>query len=261
MARNTTNTPWSGVEGPKNSKKEKLINEGKEKLLETLNPKIEKETREKIDEIFNDPYFTEDKSDEDHAQTMRTDYKHGQNMEERKRWAEQMDEKTKENLIMELGSELHDSWRETRKKMKDGTYEPRIKKTKDEKWIKEKWTDEVDIANTVFAKLPADWQKENYEAAKLVIDLVYDKVISVYTEKHGRYPEVFDFKTIEKLSSEVHESWMERNSWAKESSPELFVPYSQLPESEKSKDRVQIIWAIEKVTKKMLKNSREIGIF
>jgi hypothetical protein len=34
---------------------------------------------------------------------------------------------------------------------------------------------------------------------------------------------------------------MERNSWAKESSPELFVPYSQLPESEKSKDRVQII--------------------
>ena len=47
MARNTTNTPWSGVEGPKNSKTGNLINKQKEKLLETLNPKIEKGNKRK----------------------------------------------------------------------------------------------------------------------------------------------------------------------------------------------------------------------
>ena len=261
MARNSTNTPGSGVEGPKNSKTKNLINKEKEQILETLNNDVEKETKQKMDEIFDDPYFTSDLSDQDMADTRRTDYKHHQNMEERKRCAEQMDENVKEELIMQLGSELHDAWRNTRKKMDDGTYEPRMKKTKDEKWIKENGSDEVDIANTVFADLPADWQKENYEAAKLVIDLVYDKVISVYTKEYGYYRDVFDFKTIEDLSSDVHDSWMERNSWAKESSPELFVPYSELPESEKAKDRVQIIGAIEKVTKKMLEGSQEIGIF
>lgn len=32
-----------------------------------------------------------------------------------------------------MASDLHETWRETRKR-EDGTYEPRMKKSKDEKW-------------------------------------------------------------------------------------------------------------------------------
>lgn len=53
---------------------------------------------------------------------------------------------------------LHDEWREPRKK-EDNSFEPRIKKTKDEDWVKKSGTDEEDIANTYFSELPSDWQE------------------------------------------------------------------------------------------------------
>ena len=158
-----------------------------------------------------------------------------------------MNKNLKEELIMQLATELHDKWRNRLKMKEDWTFEPKIKKTKDKKWIKKNGKDEVDIANTSFVDLPTDWQKENYDAAKLVIDLVYDEVINL--NKKG-----YDLETIEELSSKVHDSWMERNSWKKVSKPELFVPYEELPEKEKAKDRVQIIDAIKKVATRIIKD-------
>ena len=57
------------------------------------------------------------------------------------------------------------------------------------------------------------------------------------------------FKEYKPLSPEdtakVHEEWLKRNgSWAEE---KLKVPYEQLPEVEKEKDRVQLVPAIAKV--------------
>jgi hypothetical protein len=36
----------------------------------------------------------------------------------------------------------------------------------------------VDIANTEFEELPSNWKYENIEAAKVAVDLVYDKVVN-----------------------------------------------------------------------------------
>jgi len=141
-------------------------------------------------------------------------------------------QKQKEQMIAKLGSLLHDEWRAPRKK-EDGTYEPRIKETKDKKWITSHGTNKVDIANTSFAELPSDWQEENRVAAEVAVNLV------VEADEAGT---ILDEAFIEKASAVVHEKWLERNGeWAPE---ELKKPYKELPEEEKEKDRAQIKKAI-----------------
>lgn len=146
----------------------------------------------------------------------------------------------KEALSYSMGADLHETWRETRKK-EDGTYEPRMKKSKDEKWNKEHGTDDVDIANLTFEELPSNWQYENLEAAKVAIAQVFDKVIG-----GGEISE----EMIETMSSEVHEAWLKRNDWVYDKeygNPDQAKPYVDLSEEEKAKDRVQIQEAIQKV--------------
>ncbi len=141
----------------------------------------------------------------------------------------------KEILSESMWSDLHEEWRKGR--LKEGwTYEPRIKETKDAEWISKNWTNQVDIANTKFEDLPSDWKYENLEAAKVAVDLVYDKVLKW---------ESISPKALEEMSSKVHEERLKRNSWAKWW--ELDVPYDKLPEVEKVKDRNQVLQAIEKV--------------
>lgn len=132
-----------------------------------------------------------------------------------------------------LASKLHDSWRNGRKKA-DGTYEPRIKDTKDAKWIKaHNNKTQVDIANTEYKDLPADWQKENKDSATVATNLVY-KAVSDKVD--------FNQKFIEEASNTIHIEWLKRNTWAK--GGELDVPYAKLPEVEKEKDRVIIKLAV-----------------
>lgn len=148
--------------------------------------------------------------------------------------------KIKETLSYSMGADLHEAWRKPRKK-EDGTYEPRMKKSKDEKWNEEHGTDEVDIANSDFANLPSNWQYENLEAARVAIEQVFDKIMD---------DEEITDEVIEEMSSEVHEAWLKRNDWVYDKDygdPSLTVPYTELSEDEKAKDRVQIQEAIEKV--------------
>jgi len=138
-----------------------------------------------------------------------------------------------EEMIIKLGSELHDEWREPRKQ-EDGSYEPRIKVTKDEEWINKNKKSEVDIANTSFENLPSDWQGENKIAAEIAMQEVFNAV-----EVNQELDEEF----IEKASNVIHEKWLERNGeWASE---EQNKPYAELDEEEKDKDRAQIKKAIE----------------
>ena len=68
-----------------------------------------------------------------------------------------MDNETiKEALSYSLGSDMHEVQRNSRKR-EDGTYESRIKKSKDEEWNLTHGTDEVDIANCTFEELPSNW--------------------------------------------------------------------------------------------------------
>ena len=158
-----------------------------------------------------------------------------------------MNDKTiKIALAYSLGSDLHEAWRAPRK-LENGTYEPRMKKTKDEEWTKKHGKEEVDIANCTFSELPYDWQKENLSAALVVIGLVYDKIIAGKTIT----PE-----EIEKMAAIVHEEWLKRNTYVygpvdKGGRPDLTVPYADLEDVEKEKDRVQIAPAIKKVQEYM----------
>jgi len=144
------------------------------------------------------------------------------------------DEQKKEmgSKTTELASSLHDEWRAPRK-LEDGTFEPRVKATKDEEWVKAHGTDQVDIANSTYAELPKDWQGENKASAEVAMNLVYD------ASTMGRE---LDDEFVEEASSKIHDAWLERNGeWAPE---EQKKPYLELSEEEKAKDRVIVQKAI-----------------
>ena len=146
----------------------------------------------------------------------------------------------KEALTYAIGSDLHETWRKPRKR-NDGTYEPKIKYSKDDKWNEIHGTTFVDIANTSFDELPSNWQYENLESAKVVINLVYEKIISEIEITHD---------DIEKMASVVHNKWLERNKWVYDSefgNARLACPYEKLPKEEQDKDKAQVMVAIKKV--------------
>lgn len=139
---------------------------------------------------------------------------------------------SKTQFTEKLASKLHDIWREPRKKS-DGTYEPRLKDTKDEKWIKANNKKQVDIANTDYEDLPEDWKKENRDSALVATNIVF-KAVANKTKMNDKF--------IEEASASIHAEWLKRNEWAK--GGELDVPYSKLIEAEKAKDRNIIKLAI-----------------
>jgi len=139
----------------------------------------------------------------------------------------------KNNQISELGSLLHDEWRAPRKQ-EDGTFEPRMKNTKDLVWSEKHGTEEVDIANTDYANLPEDWKGENKISAEVAMEEIYKAVES---------GQELDTAFIENASDVMHVKWLERNgSWAP---AEQNKPYAELSEEEKEKDRVIIRKGIE----------------
>ena len=110
-----------------------------------------------------------------------------------------------------------------------------IEKSEDKEWNMKHWTDAVDIANTKFEDLPSNRKYENFEAAKVAVDLLYDKVVSW---------EEIDPEVIEEMSKIVHKKRLERN-WIDWSFENQRVDYENLSEEEKSKDRIQIELAIQ----------------
>ena len=165
------------------------------------------------------------------------------NIDEGKAIRQMQDKRAKELLSYSMGSDLHEVWRAGRK-LEDGTYEPRIKKTKDQAYIDAHGgNNEVDIANLSFAELPSDWQFENLEAAKVAINQVYDVMM-------GDTPVTKE--QIEAMSSVVHDEWLKRNSWVfnpQNGNPDQAKPYQELSPEEKAKDRDQIKAAMTKVIK------------
>ena len=101
---------------------------------------------------------------------------------------------------------------------------------------------QVDILNTSYSDLPPKWQAENKAQAESAIGLVAKDLEGA-------------MGNIEGLAAQVHEQWLSRNSWAKDGP--LGVPYSELPEEEKQKDRDVIIAAHEILSQMMSGESEE----
>ena len=136
-------------------------------------------------------------------------------------------------VIENVASVFHEKWRENRLQS-DGTYKPMIEKSEDKEWNIKHWTDVVDIANTKFEELPNNRKYENFEAAKVAVNLVYDGILAW---------KQFSLKDVEEMSKIVHEKWLERN-WIEWSFENQRVDYENLSEEEKAKDRIQIELAI-----------------
>jgi len=210
-------------------------------------------------EVEEDPYilwleskmWTKEYSSADHYEVMRDVYRREGDREKKKEKMEDLmlilskdPEDWKYKLSCSMWADLHEAWRATRKR-RDWSYEPRIKKSKDEEWNKIHNTEDVDIANTSFEDLPSNWQYENLEAAKVAIWLVFDKLVTDWLDKQK-----FSFDEIEKFSSIVHEERLKRNQWVYDKEygdPTLAKPYEELPEEEKAKDRNQIFQALDKI--------------
>ena len=139
-----------------------------------------------------------------------------------------------ERVIEKVASIFHENWRKSRLN-ENGIYCPMIEKVEDEKWVREYWTNVVDIANTKFEDLPDNWKNENFEAAKIAVDLVYEKVVNW---------EEITSEEVEGMSRIIHEKRLKRN-WIQWSFENQRVDYDELSEEEKSKDRVQIETAIQ----------------
>lgn len=140
--------------------------------------------------------------------------------------------------VATLADKLHEQWRQSRLDSSTGTFEPRVKGTKDAAWIEKNKTNQVDIANTEYKDLPEDWQAENKASAEVAITEVERAKNAVVIELNE------DF--VNKASDTVHQKWLQRNGeWAP---AEQKLPYAELSEEEKEKDRVFVRAAIRVVT-------------
>lgn len=141
--------------------------------------------------------------------------------------------KHKAKVIEDTAAAGHKQWQADFKKAngKDAT---RMKKTKDEAWIKKHGAEEVDIANTKYADLPDDWKKENLESAKSAVDGLL--------KSKGSGAAAAD-----KAASYVHDKWLERNgSWAPEHQK---LPFNKLTKDEQDKDRFFVVQALKNASK------------
>jgi hypothetical protein len=136
-----------------------------------------------------------------------------------------------QGFILSVASELHNMWRGARRRLSDGTFDPRIKTINGVKY---------DIANLTFLELPKELQRSNFESAKNVCDS-----LDVAIRRGCELDEAF----VEWASDELHENWIEHNkSWADESQ---LVAYIELSDEEKEKDRVIVLAALDVYEKNM----------
>jgi hypothetical protein len=115
----------------------------------------------------------------------------------------------KQKAIKAFAAQAHEEWRNNYKKTNGDT--PRVKKNSD--------GTEGDI-NVPFEKLHPDWQKENLGAGKAALEAV------------SQFP-----NDIEKGSDYIHSEWMKRNPKSEWNAAQ-HIPYENLSEEEKEKDRV-----------------------
>jgi len=112
------------------------------------------------------------------------------------------------NAVEEFASKQHEVWRKGFDP--EGSGKQRIKKNSD--------GSEGNI-NVPFKELHPDWQKENLAAGKAALQAI---------RKHPN--------DMEAAAEHVHNEWMKRNPKADYNAAQ-HVPYSELPEEEKQKDR------------------------
>merc|ERR1711916_177334 len=135
-----------------------------------------------------------------------------------------------EEYVRMVAARLHHEWRLTRLQ-EDGTFLPRPKKIDGQ---------EFDIANLDYDDLPEAYKFENREAARVACESVREQIgeSSNIRASHA----VLDDEFVTRAAIAQHDAWVERNSGRAD--PSLCIPYEDLPEHEKEKDRLIVREAI-----------------
>jgi hypothetical protein len=130
-------------------------------------------------------------------------------------------------VINAVAHDSHEEWRKTRWREESKTFEPRPKPTTDAGWSERHGgATDVDIANTEYADLPADRQKEVKASIVIAADAVEEAI------KTGR---PMDEGFINEVAEEIHRQWLDRNR--RTANTEQEKSYAELSEPEKEKDR------------------------
>ena len=138
----------------------------------------------------------------------------------------------RDEMILAVGTAAHEDW--TKQYRATNGDKPRMKKTADPAFVSRGIT-EVDIASLPFGELPCEWQKENLAGAISAVDCVLDALALDVP---------LDAAFIESASDKQHADWLDRNGGFEWTPAELKVPYAELPEVEKEKDRFFVRAAI-----------------
>ncbi len=165
-----------------------------------------------------------------------------------------------EEIKETLSKHLHENWKkDIERGFVDKGEDPeseRLRTSKDpsgemdKEWFTERESIGIEFAtdengnklintNVHYEDLPPSWQNANIGAATFVAEGV------VGDFNNGEDVTTDDY--IENYASKIHDKWMEDNDWAKDYNPELFVDYNELPESEKKKDRDQVLLTVEQL--------------
>lgn len=181
-------------------------------------------------------------------------------------------EETRRNLA----SRLHEDWRQgyikdNRTGEGPDDYKPRWKAAgNDEAWLARAQTDEsikriyrknpdtgadeADIAHASYDQLPDKWQKENRDAASFAVDYIHSAATT------GRS---INDEFLEEAASAVHDAWRKRNDWVmaedqRDNPQRLDYSDPKFPESEKDKDREQVVLATEYCTQARILEGSQI---
>ncbi len=90
----------------------------------------------------------------------------------------------------------------------------------------------VDILNMEYKELPKDWANDNRATARIACK---------YVLRGLRQKRLFNQNLIEEISEIIHIQWIKRNQ--QYASKELLLPYANLTEIEKNKDRKAVLIA------------------
>lgn len=146
-----------------------------------------------------------------------------------------------ETFEVSTATQLHEVWRSNRKRLEDGTFEPRIKVINKR---------EYDIANLHFQQLPDYFKLENLLASHAACESI--RRCWSQTLGDARADKLKNFARtlrssnfIEKASAEQHENWLKRNGKLSWVTDEQRKSYEELSEEEKQKDRDIVLVAVK----------------
>ncbi|HSX16407.1 MAG TPA: hypothetical protein VLF40_06455, partial [Candidatus Saccharimonadales bacterium] len=150
--------------------------------------------------------------------------------------------------VMRLASVSHNAWRSGRR-LPDGSYNPRPKSTKDEAWtVAHDGLTVVDIANTDFPDLPADWQEESKASARVALREAYQ--VALYGVEDNLGDSFMHYQQrVDDAGNVIHIEWLGRNHAT--ATKQQRRAFARLSADEQQKDADIYVGAVEFVNKRL----------